>query len=103
MPPIDVSSIPWCKIRGGGYYGDINVLKSLTISIRSAEASLRCSYGDGDGDTTPYEAGETLKLQNPSCCFMHYFFVYSTLTIGPSSANVLFDTKVEITRRICSK
>ena len=73
MPPIDVSSIPWCKIRGGGYYGYINVLESLTISIRSAEASLRCSYGDGDGDTTPYEAGETLKLQNPSCCFLHLF------------------------------
>ena len=72
-PLIEVSSIPWCTIRGGGYYGDINVLKSLTISIRSAEASLRCSYGNGDGDTTPYEAGETLKLQNPSCCFLHLF------------------------------
>ena len=56
-----MSSIPWCTIRGGGYYGDINVLKSLTISIRSAEASLRGSYVDVDGDTTPYEAGETQK------------------------------------------
>lgn len=72
-PLIEVSSIPWCIIGGGGYYGDINVSKSLTISIRTAEASLRCSYGDGDGDTTPYEAGETLKLQNPSCYFLHLF------------------------------
>ena len=68
-----MSPSPWFTIRGGGYYGDINVLKSLTISIRSAEASLRGSYGDSDGDTTPYEAGETLKLQNPSCCFLHLF------------------------------
>ena len=98
-----MSSIPWCKIRGGGYYGYINVLESLTISIRSAEASLRCSYGDGDGDTTPYEAGETLKLQIRRAVSCIYFFVYSTFTSGPSSANVLFDTKVEITRRICSK